>query len=125
MYTPTFPHQHAANPESHTHILAVNPNGATGVLADAAGVLAGAAGTQVPPCSNVANIALFLHASRGFSPQTRLLYARGAAMLRIPRFCCTTGRVGARRSGRMAGVGAPKGHSTKSGPHQNLARPTY
>src|SRR5690625_745583 len=25
MYTPTFPHQHAANPESHTHILAVNP----------------------------------------------------------------------------------------------------
>src|SRR5690625_3483140 len=71
MYTPTFPHQHAANPQSHTHILAVNPR------------------TRAPPCSNVANIALLLHAGNGFSSQTHLSYAQSAAMLRISRFCCT------------------------------------
>src|SRR5690625_5992082 len=47
MYTPTFPHQHAANPESHTHILAVNPT--LGVIA-----LSALAGRGEPPRSGAA-----------------------------------------------------------------------
>src|SRR5690625_3043743 len=53
-----------------------------------------------------------------------------AAMLRISRFCCTPGEVGARRGGRAAAWGAPRGgargegHAIKSGPHQSLVRPT-
>src|SRR5690625_3736945 len=38
MYTPTFPHQHAANSQSHTHILAVNPRHRSGPVTPALAV---------------------------------------------------------------------------------------